>query len=363
MSVLSEPAGGENFKPRSPSRCARWSRGTADKPAGQTDRQTEAETDRDRQGQTERGTQRGMVPGGMGEGGDYAIAQVTGHVPRNHMEAAPVFDEVTGDPLNDPARVLVGQEPKGYNEVDSLDEAIALAHSRERAISTPRSYDEWAELLAMLTVDNEKPARPQAVDALHRALDAMEAKPVEFVDAIGQWIARRLTGTGGAAPSAHVTLKTLKVVISLLEGVTQDEDEAGVQTGVARFCVSMPSIFSSAESASDLTGSLTGGAGRAGASGNSVGESFSVAIRAHCTELLQELAELDVAPDPQWGERPMQMIRAAARGAMIRAHGQRKDFGVEYSSEKRIPVGAGELVAWVRLTSTFSLATHFFIQM
>ena len=303
-----------------------------------------------------------MVPGGMGEGGDYAIAQVTGHVPRNHMEAAPVFDEVTGDPLNDPARVLVGQEPKGYNEVDSLDEAIALAHSRERAISTPRSYDEWAELLAMLTVDNEKPARPQAVDALHRALDAMEAKPVEFVDAIGQWIARRLTGTGGAAPSAHVTLKTLKVVISLLEGVTQDEDEAGVQTGVARFCVSMPSIFSSAESASDLTGSLTGGAGRAGASGNSVGESFSVAIRAHCTELLQELAELDVAPDPQWGERPMQMIRAAARGAMIRAHGQRKDFGVEYSSEKRIPVGAGELVAWVRLTSAFSLATRFSLQ-
>ena len=31
---------------------------------------------------------------------------------------------------------------------------------------------------------------------------------------------------------------------------------------------------------------------------------------------------------------------------MIRAHGQRKDFGVEYSSEKRMPVGAGELVAW-----------------
>ena len=58
----------------------------------------------------------------------------------------------------------------------------------------------------------------------------------------------------------------------------------------------------------------------------------------------------------------MQMIRAASRGAMIRAHGQRKDFGVEYSSEKRIPVGAGELVAWVRLTSAFSLATHFFLQ-
>ena len=42
----------------------------------------------------------------------------------------------------------------------------------------------------------------------------------------------------------------------------------------------------------------------------------------------------------------MQMIRAASRGAMIRAHGQRKDFGVEYSSTKRIQVGAGELVAW-----------------
>ncbi len=43
-----------------------------------------------------------MIPGAQGDGGDYAIAQVTGHVPRNHMEAAPVFDEITGDPLNDP---------------------------------------------------------------------------------------------------------------------------------------------------------------------------------------------------------------------------------------------------------------------
>jgi hypothetical protein len=107
----------------------------------------------------------------------------------------------------------------------------------------------------------------------------------------------------------------------------------------------MPSIFSSAETASDLTGSLTGG-GRAGGAGTSVGEAFAVAIRAHCTELLQELAELEIAPDSQWGERPMQMIRAAARGAMIRAHGQRKDFGVEYSAEKRVQVGAGEVVAW-----------------
>ena len=51
-----------------------------------------------------------------------ARSEPPGHVPKNHMEAAPVFDEITGDPLNDPARVLVGQEPKGYNEVDSLDE-------------------------------------------------------------------------------------------------------------------------------------------------------------------------------------------------------------------------------------------------
>ena len=185
-----------------------------------------------------------------------------------------------------------------------------------------------------------------------------------FIDQIGQWIARRLAGNHGS----HVTLKCLKVVISLLDGVV-DEDEPGEQTGVARYCVSMPSIFSSAESASDLTGSLTGGS-RAGGAGTSVGEAFAVAIRAHCTELLQELAELEIAPDSQWGERPMQskhtssphhnfvfrdgserwrvvaVIRAAARGAMIRAHGQRKDFGVEYSAEKRVQVGAGEVVAW-----------------
>jgi hypothetical protein len=227
-----------------------------------------------------------MVPGSQGDAGDYAIAQVSGHVPRDHMEAAPVFDEITGRPLNDPARVLIGEEPKGYNEVDSLDEAIALADSRNRPIPTPRSYDEWAELLEVLTVDTEKPARPQAVDALHRALDAMESKPVAFVDAIGQWIARRLAGAGAGAPSSHVTLKVLKVVISLLDGVVEDEDEAGVQTGVARYCVSMPSVFSSAESASELTGSLTGG-GRAGGGGNAVGEAFAVAIRAHCTALLQ----------------------------------------------------------------------------
>ena len=99
--------------------------------------------------------------------------------------------------------------------MDSLDEAIALADARTRPISTPRSFDEWAELLAILTVDSEKPARPQAVDALHRALQKMESNPVPFIDQIGQWIARRLAGNA----SSHVTLKCLKVVISLLDGV------------------------------------------------------------------------------------------------------------------------------------------------
>merc|ERR1711969_121729 len=31
---------------------------------------------------------------------------------------------------------------------------------------------------------------------------------------------------------------------------------------------------------------------------------------------------------------------------MIRAHGQRKDFGVEYTAQKRLQVSADELVAW-----------------
>ena len=269
---------------------------------------------------------------------------------RVHDEATPpVFDEITGRPLNDPARVLVGEEPKGYNEVDSLDEAIALADARQRPISTPRSFDEWAELLELLTHDSERPPRFQAVNALQRGLQLMETTPAAYVDAIGQWVGRRLaTGLGARSgrASPHISLKTLKVVISLLDGVvTEEEDEE--ETGISRYCVSMPSIFSKVETASELTGSLTGSAGGSeGGAGASVGEAFAVAVRAHCTDQLQTLAQLEQPSHSKWGDRPTQMIRAAARGAMIRAHGQRKDFGVEYTAQKRLQVSADELVAW-----------------
>lgn len=37
------------------------------------------------------------------------------------------------------------------------------------------------------------------------------------------------------------------------------------------------------------------------------------------------------------------MIRAAARGAMIRAHGKRISFSVEYTKQRRLPVEAKEV--------------------
>ena len=58
---------------------------------------------------------------------------------------------------------------------------------------------------------------------------------------------------------------------------------------------------------------------------------------------IQSLSEYEAAADEKWGERPIQMIRAAARGAMIRAHGKRTAFGVEYTKQRRLPVEANEV--------------------
>ena len=236
-----------------------------------------------------------------------------------------VFDEVTGRPLNDRARALVGEEPRGYDECVSLDDAIhaSQASAASAAIKAPASFDEWVELLTALTSDAEKPARPNAVDALHRALSAAAEEPIEYVDAIAQWISGRMayqrkTKAGGPGElSPHVVLKSLKVVISLLQGAVVDDAAAGEQPPGGKSCVSMPSIWSTPKTASELTGSLTDGS-RAGEGGASTGEAFAVGVRAHCLPQIARFSEYEGKPDPQWGDRPFQMIRAAARGAMIR---------------------------------------------
>eukprot|EP01052_Picozoa_sp_SAG31_P024438 SAG31_NODE_2079_length_6498_cov_3.416159_7_plen_150_part_00 len=105
-----------------------------------------------------------------------------------------VFDEDTGRPLNDRARVLIGEEPRGYNECESLDDAIHSSQARaaNAPMKTPESLDEWMELLDVLTTDSETPPRPKAVDALYRALTAARDTPLEYVDDIASWLSRRM---------------------------------------------------------------------------------------------------------------------------------------------------------------------------
>jgi hypothetical protein len=114
------------------------------------------------------------------------------------IPAAAVFDESTGRAMNDRARVLIGEEPRGYDECSSLDEAIHAAEAREAhaPLRTPASYDEWAELLAVITADTEKPARPAAVDALQRALTNMREQPVDYIDGITKWLSARMSLSG-----------------------------------------------------------------------------------------------------------------------------------------------------------------------
>eukprot|EP01052_Picozoa_sp_SAG31_P024436 SAG31_NODE_2079_length_6498_cov_3.416159_5_plen_170_part_00 len=95
----------------------------------------------------------------------------------------------------------------------------------------------------------------------------------------------------------------------------------------------------------ELTGTLTDGL-REGLAGAAAGEAFAVGIRRHCQVQIQQFAEYEGQPDEKWGERPNQMIRAAARGAMLRAHGKRVTFSVEYTKQRRFPVEEKEVVAW-----------------
>ena len=101
-------------------------------------------------------------------------------------------------------------------------------------------------LLQMLTEDTEAPPQPRAVDALSQALALMSESDTAppYIDRLGGWLAHRLeaqaalTGatdsvdsplSGGA--SSHVTLKCLKVMISLMDGGVgaTNDDEGGAR--------------------------------------------------------------------------------------------------------------------------------------
>ena len=268
--------------------------------------------------------------------------------------APPVFDEVSGRPLNDRARVLMGEEPLGYNEVSSLDEALHLSAAKKRPIVVPRSKDEWQELLLILTEDNESPSQPKAVDALSQALTKMAAGVAPpYVNDLGFWLATRLGRSQDGEAQPNVTLKCLKVMITLMDGGVGavDEDETDAPPSLtSRLCQSGMNMWAPTEGG-DLQGALTsdgGGSGSGGGTldGGGVGELWAVSIRSHCVTLLTQLCEHVGEAHPQWGDRPAQMVRAAARGAMIRANGRSSDFGVEYTKQRRLNVGANELVAW-----------------
>ena len=189
----------------------------------------------------------------------------------------PIFDESTGRALNDRARVLLGQEPKGYDEVSSIDEAQHLAAARSKPVTVPRSEDEWYELLGYLTEDSEKPAHPKFVDALAKALDRMSGGGAPmYIDSLGRWLEKRLS-----QENPNVTLKCLKVMITLMDGGVGiiDDDETEPPPGLAtRMCTNManPSNMwaAPAPAPSGLSGALTapeegsgGGSGPGGGRG------------------------------------------------------------------------------------------------
>lgn len=151
--------------------------------------------------------------------------------------------------------------------------------------------------------------------------------------------------------SAHVKLKTLNVVIALLDGGVSDEDGEADQPSLK--CISLPTVFSTPAAAAsvlreDSERSLmaeTGSPRHAKAA--TAGEAFSLAVRSIMLPMLKQLAEFVTTPHEKWGDRPQQLVRGAARGAIVRAQGRRDEFSVEYQKQRRVPVAANDIVAWV----------------
>ena len=217
---------------------------------------------------------------------------------------------------------------------------------------TPETFEEWVVVLDKLTKDTERPAPTAPADQLDRALSAMTeaAEPVPFVDDIVRHLLTRLQ-----TESTHVKLKALNVVIALLDGGVSDEDDEAEAPGLR--CMSLPTIFSApspkaaAVLREDKEKGLLGGSGDTGsprhAKAATAGEAFSLAVRSIMLPMLKWHAEYTCEPHEKWGDRPQDLVRGAARGAVVRAQGRRDEFSVEHQKQRRVPVTAKDIVSWV----------------
>ena len=203
-----------------------------------------------------------------------------------------------------------------------------------------------------LCKNTERPSPPAVADALDRALSEMTAaaEPVPFVDYIVRNLLERLQGD-----STHVKLKVLNVVIALLDGGVSDEDDEAEAPGLR--CMSMPTIFSqpsptaAAVLREDKEKGLLGGAGDTGsprhAKAATAGEAFSLSVRSIMLPMLKWHAEYNCEPHAKWGDRPQDLVRGAARGAVVRAQGRRIEITVTHQKQRRVPVTRDDIVSWV----------------
>ncbi len=203
-----------------------------------------------------------------------------------------------------------------------------------------------------LCKNTERPSPPAVADALDRALSEMTAaaEPVPFVDDIVRNLLERLQGD-----STHVKLKVLNVVIALLDGGVSDEDDEAEAPGLR--CMSMPTIFSQPSPTAatvlreDKEKGLLGGAGDTGsprhAKAATAGEAFSLSVRSIMLPMLKWHAEYNCEPHAKWGDRPQDLVRGAARGAVVRAQGLRIEIAVAHQKQKRVPVDRDDIVSWV----------------
>ena len=203
-----------------------------------------------------------------------------------------------------------------------------------------------------LCKNTERPSPPAVADALDRALSEMTAaaEPVPFVDDIVRNLLERLQGD-----STHVKLKVLNVVIALLDGGVSDEDDEAEAPGLR--CMSMPTIFSqpsptaAAVLREDKEKGLLGGAGDTGsprhAKAATAGEAFSLSVRSIMLPMLKWHAEYNCEPHAKWGDRPQDLVRGAARGAVVRAQGRRIEITVTHQKQRRVPVTRDDIVSWV----------------
>ncbi len=203
-----------------------------------------------------------------------------------------------------------------------------------------------------LCKNTERPSPPAVADALDRALSEMTAaaEPVPFVDDIVRNLLERLQGD-----STHVKLKVLNVVIALLDGGVSDEDDEAEAPGLR--CMSMPTIFSQPSPTAatvlreDKEKGLLGGAGDTGsprhAKAATAVEAFSLSVRSIMLPMLKWHAEYNCEPHAKWGDRPQDLVRGAARGAVVRAQGRRIEIAVAHQKQKRVPVDRDDIVSWV----------------